>query len=126
MAELFLDTPLFNAHTTGGDVLWSGIPVLTLPGENFAQRVASGLVQSAGLTRLIARNFKDYQKMAVALAKNASKRRKLKEKLIEERETLPLFDTQRLTSEFERALLMSWDIHEQYGAPFHIVVAADE
>lgn len=39
-ADLFLDTPLFNAHTTGGDVLWAGIPLVTLPQENFAQRVA--------------------------------------------------------------------------------------
>jgi protein O-GlcNAc transferase len=46
-ADVFLDTPLFNAHTTGGDVLWAGIPIITLPGENFAQRVAAGLLASA-------------------------------------------------------------------------------
>jgi predicted O-linked N-acetylglucosamine transferase (SPINDLY family) len=33
LGDLFLDTPLFNAHTTGGDVLWSGVPILTLPGD---------------------------------------------------------------------------------------------
>ena len=42
LAELFLDTPLFNAHTTAGDVLWSGVPIVSIPGENFAQRVAAG------------------------------------------------------------------------------------
>jgi hypothetical protein len=30
-ADLFLDTPLVNAHTSATDVLWAGVPMLTMP-----------------------------------------------------------------------------------------------
>jgi predicted O-linked N-acetylglucosamine transferase (SPINDLY family) len=42
LADLFLDTFICNAHTTASDALWSGLPVLTCPGETFASRVAAG------------------------------------------------------------------------------------
>ena len=124
LAELFLDTPLFNAHTTAGDVLWSGVPILTLPGENFAQRVASGMLRSARLEDvLIAPTLEEYEALAVALATREGVRGKMRAQLRSQRENLPLFDIQRLTSEYERGLLMSWDVHDAYGAPFNIVVS---
>jgi protein O-GlcNAc transferase len=33
LADVCLDTPLCNGHTTGMDVLWAGTPMVTLPGE---------------------------------------------------------------------------------------------
>ena len=48
LADVFLDTPLCNAHTTGCDVLWSGCPIVTLPLSRMASRVAASLV-SCGL-----------------------------------------------------------------------------
>src|SRR5262249_37692216 len=36
LADLFLDTLPYNAHTTASDALWSGLPVLTCLGETFA------------------------------------------------------------------------------------------
>jgi predicted O-linked N-acetylglucosamine transferase (SPINDLY family) len=44
LADIFLDTPNFNAHTTGVDALWSNTPILTTPGGEFSARVAAGLV----------------------------------------------------------------------------------
>ena len=32
LADVCLDTPLCNGHTTGMDVLWAGTPMITLPG----------------------------------------------------------------------------------------------
>ena len=32
-ADVCLDTPLCNGHTTGMDVLWAGTPMVTLPGD---------------------------------------------------------------------------------------------
>jgi len=43
LADVFLDTPLCNAHTTGCDVLWGGCPMVTLPMERMASRVAASL-----------------------------------------------------------------------------------
>jgi hypothetical protein len=33
LADLFLDTPACNAHTTACDILWSGTPMLTMTGD---------------------------------------------------------------------------------------------
>lgn len=38
LADVCLDTPLCNGHTTSMDVLWTGTPVITLPGETLASR----------------------------------------------------------------------------------------
>ena len=46
---MFLDTPLCNAHTTGCDVLWAGCPMVTLPLERMASRVAASLCHATGL-----------------------------------------------------------------------------
>mmetsp|Transcript_21485 Transcript_21485/g.49841 ORF Transcript_21485/g.49841 Transcript_21485/m.49841 type:complete len:188 (+) Transcript_21485:143-706(+) len=125
LADLFLDTPLFNAHTTGGDVLWSGVPILTLPGEGFAQRVASGLVVSAGMGHMVARNLDDYYEMALSLAQHPKMLKAIATRLREGRDRLPLFDTRLLTSDLDRGLHMSWEVQEVYGtgSKYHLVVS---
>jgi len=121
-ADLFLDTPLFNAHTTGGDVLWAGIPVVTLPGENFAQRVASGLVHSAGLSNVvIARTLGDYTRLALALCRQTAQRRRWKTALQAGRETAPLFDTKLLTRHVETTMKMMWEVYAASLKPRHII-----
>ncbi len=67
LADLFLDTTPYGAHTTASDALWMGVPVLTLSGRSFASRVCGSLVRSAGLTDLVVMNAKDYVERAVAL-----------------------------------------------------------
>lgn len=49
VADVFLDTPLCNAHTTGCDVLWGGCPMITLPLQRMASRVAASLCAATGL-----------------------------------------------------------------------------
>jgi Glycosyl transferase family 41 len=49
IADVFLDTPLCNAHTTGCDVLWGGCPMVTLPLQRMASRVAASLCAATGL-----------------------------------------------------------------------------
>ncbi|XP_057838847.1 probable UDP-N-acetylglucosamine--peptide N-acetylglucosaminyltransferase SEC [Cryptomeria japonica] len=48
LADLLLDTPLCNAHTTGTDILWAGLPMITLPLEKMATRVAGSLCHATG------------------------------------------------------------------------------
>jgi predicted O-linked N-acetylglucosamine transferase (SPINDLY family) len=49
LADLFLDTIPFNAHTTASDALWAGLPVLTCLGRTFSGRVAASLLRALGL-----------------------------------------------------------------------------
>ncbi len=60
LADLFLDTPVCNAHTTGCDILWSGTPMITVPGERMASRVAASLLNAAGLSELIVDSLARY------------------------------------------------------------------
>jgi predicted O-linked N-acetylglucosamine transferase (SPINDLY family) len=70
LADLFLDTVPFNAHTTASDALWAGLPVLTQIGSTFAGRVAASLLSAIGLTELITRSREEYEATAIELALN--------------------------------------------------------
>jgi predicted O-linked N-acetylglucosamine transferase (SPINDLY family) len=64
LADVFLDTLPFNAHTTASDALWAGLPVLTCPGETFAGRVATSLLNAVGLPELVTRSIDEYEPLA--------------------------------------------------------------
>ena len=67
LADVCLDTPLCNGHTTGMDVLWAGTPMVTYPGETLASRVASSQLVALGCPELIAKSRDDYVKISVRL-----------------------------------------------------------
>lgn len=94
LADLFLDTSPYNAHTTASDALWAACPVLTLPGETFASRVAASLVSAVGLGEsLIAESEADYLSRAIALGRDGEARARLRSHLETARSGSPLFDT---------------------------------
>lgn len=68
LADLFLDTSPYNAHTTAADALWAGVPVLSLRGQSFAGRVGASLLKSADLPDLICSSPAEYQAKALRLA----------------------------------------------------------
>lgn len=80
-ADLFLDSFVYNAHTTASDALWAGVPVLTLPGDSFASRVGASIVTAAGLPELVARDAADYKAIAIALARDPARRAALRARL---------------------------------------------
>ena len=67
LADICLDTPLCNGHTTSMDVLWTGTPVITLPGETLASRVAASQLAALGCPDLIARSRSEYEDLAIKL-----------------------------------------------------------
>ena len=125
LADLFLDTLPYNAHTTASDALWAGLPVLTRRGTAFAGRVAASLLLAVGLPELIVDGRDDYEVEAVMLARSPDRLRALREKLARNRPTCPLFDTPRFTRNLETAYRAMWDIHRSGSAPRHIAIAAD-
>ena len=102
LADLFLDTLPYNAHTTASDSLWVGVPLVTCPGESFPARVAASLLTAVGLPELIAPTMKDYETLAVALARDTARLRALKDKLSGARATA-LFDTGTFARNIEAA-----------------------
>jgi len=95
LADLFLDTPCCNAHTTGCDILWSGTPMLTLSGKKMATRVGASLLKAAMIPELVTASREEYEEVAVDLAMDPEKLFQLRMRLEQGRITCPLFDTQR-------------------------------
>ncbi|OVA01640.1 Tetratricopeptide TPR-1 [Macleaya cordata] len=129
LADLFLDTPLCNAHTTGTDVLWAGVPMVTLPLEKMATRVAGSLCLATGIgEEMIVSSMKEYEEKAVSFAENRSKLEALTNKLKAARVTCPLFDTTRWVRNLERAYFKMWNLYcsGEHPQPFKVREQDDE
>lgn len=103
LADLFLDTLPYNAHTTASDALWAGLPVVTTPGRSFPARVAASILTAAGLPELIAPDLAAYEALALEFAGGPDRLRAIREKLVGNRSTTALFDTARFTANLEAA-----------------------
>ena len=108
LADLFLDTTPYGAHTTASDALWMGVPVLTLSGRSFASRVCGSLVRSAGLEDLVCTSPADYVARAIELGRDAALRQSYKDRLTAARESCVLFDTPLLVRELEALYRQMW------------------
>ncbi len=108
LADLFLDTLPYNAHTTCSDALWAGLPVLTCRGESFAGRVAASLLQAIGLPELVTANLDDYAALARWLAADRDLLPEIRKRLAENRLTCPLFDTDLTRRNIEIAYRRMW------------------
>jgi predicted O-linked N-acetylglucosamine transferase (SPINDLY family) len=101
LADLFLDTPNYNAHATAADALWAGVPVLTLLGETFAGRVAASQLSALGMPELITGTQDEYFSKALELANNPQLLKNLRSKQEANRFTTPLFDTRQYVMNLE-------------------------
>jgi predicted O-linked N-acetylglucosamine transferase (SPINDLY family) len=104
VADLFLDTLPYNAHTTASDALWAGLPLVTLPGQSFPARVAASILKAANLPELIVPDLAAYENLALKLARDPAVLKSIREKLTD-KSRMPLFDTARFTRNLEAAYL---------------------
>ena len=122
LADLFLDTLPYNAHSTAVDALWAGVPVLTMCGNAFAGRVASSALTAAGLSDLITMTLEDYEVLALRLAREPQTLAALRARLEHNRNTSALFDTVRYTRNLEAAYLLMWQMQQSGEAPAHFAI----
>jgi predicted O-linked N-acetylglucosamine transferase (SPINDLY family) len=109
LADLFLDTLPYGAHTTASDALWMGVPVLTVPGRAFAARVCASLVHAAGLPECVCATPQEYVARAIALGRDRAAIAPLRDRLLAGRDSALLFDTPRLVRELEALFRAMWD-----------------
>jgi predicted O-linked N-acetylglucosamine transferase (SPINDLY family) len=109
LADLFLDSLPYNAHTTASDALWAGVPLLTRRGTSFPGRVAASLLAAAGLPELITESAADYEALAVTLAGDAKRLKALRQKLAGNRDSCALFDTDLFRRNIEAAYARMWE-----------------
>jgi protein O-GlcNAc transferase len=122
LADLFLDTLPFNAHTTAADALWAGLPVLTCLGQTFAGRVAGSLLNAIGLPDLVTTSLATYEQTAIDLARDPGKLEVIQQKLKRNRLSTPLFNTELFTRHIEASYTAMVQRHQAGLAADHIVV----
>ena len=108
LADLFLDSLPYNAHTTASDALWAGVPLITCAGTAFPGRVAASLLTAAGLPGLITNSRADFEALAVKLAGDAKALKTLRGKIAKCRNSV-LFDTAAFTRNLEGAYRTMWE-----------------
>ena len=117
LADLFLDSTPYGAHTTASDALWMGVPMLTLSGRSFASRVCGSLVRSAGLPELICESAEDFVNRAVELGNDPARLQALREKLQAGRNSCVLFDMPLLVRKLEALYRQMWEHYQKNGLP---------
>ena len=121
LADVFVDTWPYNAHTTAADALWAGVPVVTLFGNAYASRVAAGVLNAAGLGELAFGDVEDYKRAIRALAAEPALLLGYKQHLNQQRMELPLFDSTRYTAEFEALIGRMLDLWRAGETPRHLL-----
>jgi len=122
LADLFLDTLPYNAHTTCSDALWAGLPVLTLMGHTFPGRVSSSLLNAIGLPELVTSTQEEYEALAIELALNSKKLADIKLKLAKNRLSTPLFDTPLFVKNLEAAYIQMYKRDQLGIQPDHLFI----
>jgi len=122
VADLFLDTLPYNAHTTASDALWAGLPVLTCKGESFASRVAASLLNAIELPELITTTQEQYETTAIDLANNPEKLKAIKYKLESNRSTTALFDTPLYNKHIQAAYRQMYERYQADLPPNNIYI----
>jgi len=124
LADLFIDTLPYNAHTTASDALWAGLPVLTCMGKSFAARVAGSLLLTIDLPELVSHTQADFVAKAIEYAIDPVRLQKIKSKLLKNVQISPLFNAQLFTRRIEQAYRVMHERHRSGLPPEHFAVTA--
>ncbi|XP_050090150.1 UDP-N-acetylglucosamine--peptide N-acetylglucosaminyltransferase 110 kDa subunit isoform X1 [Anopheles aquasalis] len=120
LADVCLDTPLCNGHTTSMDVLWTGTPVVTLPAETLASRVAASQLATLGCPELIAKSRQEYQDIAVKLGTDREYLKAIRARVWVARCESPLFDCKQYAQGLETLFYKMWERFARGERPDHI------
>ncbi len=124
LADLALDTRIYNGGATTSNALWVSVPVITLLGSHFVSRMSASALAAVGLEQMIASGLKAYEKLAVGLALNPDRLLALRQKLDDNRLTEPLFDTPRFVKNLEKAYRKIWHIYRKGHSPKQVEIGA--
>ena len=101
LADIFLDTYPYNSHSTVYDYLKANLPMIIMEGNSFPSRVGSSIYASIGLSELVAKNYLDYENIAINLANDKSKLLRIKTKINIQVEKNYLFNSKKFTLDLE-------------------------
>ncbi len=108
LADLMLDTTIYNGGATSSNALWAGVPVIATLGDHWVSRMSASALNCLGLDELIANDLDGYERIAVELAKDTERLETIRLKLKRQRVTAPLFNTALFTQHVESAYHIMW------------------
>ncbi|XP_076286274.1 O-linked N-acetylglucosamine (GlcNAc) transferase sxc isoform X2 [Lasioglossum baleicum] len=120
LADVCLDTPLCNGHTTSMDVLWTGTPVVTLPGETLASRVAASQLNTLGCPELVAQTRQEYQDIAIRLGTDREYLKAIRAKVWKARSESPLFNCKLYALGMEMLYRKMWERYARGEKADHV------
>ena len=122
LADLFLDTFPYNAGTTASDALKMGLPLLTIKGDSFNSREAANIVNAVNLPEMVTSSQEEYELLAIELANNPKKYSIIKEKLVDNLSTAPLYNTNLFARNIESAFKTMFERYHQGLDNDHIYI----
>jgi protein O-GlcNAc transferase len=122
LADLFLDTMPYNAHTTASDALAAGLPVVTCLGSTFSGRVAASLLNAVGMPGLVTGSLAEYETLVLRLSGDSDFRARTVARLEQNRKDFPLFDTDRFRRHLESAYEAMWQRWQRGEAPANLTI----
>ena len=123
LADLFLDTFTYNAHTTASEALWAGLPVITKAGIGFSARAAASLLRSIDLSELITESEEEYEALILHLTINPALLKQIRKTLTNNLLSKPLFDTELYTKHLEDGYKQAYSLYFEGKPPKSIDVA---
>jgi predicted O-linked N-acetylglucosamine transferase (SPINDLY family) len=126
LADLFLDTLPYNAHTTANDALLAGLPVVTCLGKAFAGRIAASLLVAIGLPELVTHSLEEYEALALRLATEPALLGKFRDRLQQNKRTYPLFNGDCYRRQIEAAYMTMWELWQRGDKPRNFAIAAGD
>lgn len=127
LLDLHLDCVPYGSHVTALDILWSGVPHITILNDlKMPSRVSASLLSALEMPELIVDSWEEYEELAVRLATNKKNYSQIKNKLIRNRMTAPAFDGKLTIQHIEKAYLKMWDDYVRGKPPTDIIMKKKE
>lgn len=125
LADLALDTPLYNGGATTANALAAGIPLITTLGRHFVSRMSASHLKALGLEGLVAQGRADYKNLAVALAQSPKQLQALRQKLRMAAGVSTMFNASCFVRNLEKAFEAVWSRYRQGAPPGRIEIGND-
>ena len=124
LADLMVDNRAYNAHTTGADTLWAGVPAVFIEGRHLAGRAGAAFADAiGGGASIVAPSMKGYEDSTHALGTAPVRLQRLRRNLLATHDDAPFFDLQRLARGQHRVAGLMWGVYAAGLLPMHVIAA---
>jgi len=106
--DIMLDSFPYSGATTVCEALWMGVPSVTIAGDKYVSRMATGILNVVGADELVADNEQAYLELARSLAATPEKITTYRKTLRQRTATSPLTDQKVFVTAMENAIRQMW------------------